>query len=432
MDKAYKEKTGLTRYVTVFWENLGKLLGVNALCFAGFLPLALGISLGLTFENFWLSLLGGALGGALACPVWVAGLRVCLCCYLGTPMEWFSLWRRTIREIGVPAALEGTVLGILGGMLLSAWQFFSALTQQGALPAPVVWVGLGLDSFLLAMIVVLLTVPLAFQKETLAQRLSKGIRKLAGHMGTELICTVGLLAWCGLGIALFPVSVPFAVVIGFWPMLLFLAQLQLSLEDTVGIEAIAIEAEPAAVPPKRRSLVLPLVLLAVLSLALTGIAIAGTRQEPDLQVAIVHRDTLPDDVSAALEQSLGELVGDRNRDGAVKVLIHDYPVVFDGSAQDMNMQTAGMTRLVTDLSEKDSSVFFLEDPKSFLKNYADLMRMPSQQQWSANPILSGLDAGEYMVISDMDKRHTGQELLAEYTMVLALSCPEDIVGLFLP
>lgn len=432
MEKEENEKTGLIRYFAVLWEHLGKLLAVNILCFAAFLPLALGVTLGLTFENFWITLLGGALGGALACPIWAASLRVCLYCYLGTPMEWFPLWRRTVREIGVPAAWEGAALGALSGMLLSVWQFLSTLTEQGALPAPVVWIGLGLDCFLLAMLVVLLTIPLAFQKERFTLRLSRGIKRLAEHMGTELLCAAGLLLWCCLGIALFPVSVPFAAVLGFWPMLLFLAQLQLPLGDTAVMERFAMEAEPASVPPKRRSPALPLILLAVLTLALTGIGIAGTRQEPDLQVAVVHRDTLPDDVSAALERSLGKLVGDRNADGAVKVQINDYPVVFDGSAQDMNVQTAGMTRLVTDLSARDSSVFLLETPEAFLENYGDLMDLSSRQQWSANPILSALDAGEFMVISDMDELHTGQELLAGYTLVLASSCPEDVAESFLP
>lgn len=432
MKKEHIQKSGPGRFLAVFWDHLGKLLAVNVLCFAAFLPFALGVSLGLTFENFWITVLGGALGGALACPVWVAGLRVCLCCYLGTPMEWFALWRQTVKNVGTPAALEGTAMGLLSGMLLSAWQFLSALTDQGTLPAPVVWIGLGLDCFLLAMMAVLLTVPLAFQKESFALRFSRGIRNLAEHMGTELICAAGLLLWCCLGIALFPVSVPFAAVLGFWPMLLFLAQLQLPLGDAAGIERSAMEAEPKTLPSKHRGLVLPLIILVALTLVLTGIGITGTRQEPDLQVAVVHRDALPDNVSAALEQSLGKLVGDRNGDGAIKVLINDYPVVFDGSAQDMNTQTAGMTRLVTDLSAKDSSVFLLEDPEAFLENYGDLMNISSQQLWGANPALSALDAGEYVLISDMDKIHTGQELLAGYTLVLAPSCPEDVEAVLLP
>lgn len=425
------KKNGLIRFLAVFWEHLGTLLMVNVLCFVAFLPFALGVSLGLTFENFWIAVLGGALGGALACPVWIAGLRVCLCCYLETPMEWFALWRQTVISIGKPATLEGTAIGLLSGMLLSAWQFFSALTDQGTLPAPVVWIGLGLDCFLLAMMVVLLTVPLAFQKESFALRFSRGIRNLAEHMVAELICTVGLLLWCGLGVALFPTSVPFAAVLGFSPILLFLAQLQLPLGDTSGIERFAMEAEPAVLPSKHRSPVLPLIILAVLILVLTGVGIAVTQQEPDLQVAVVHRDTLPDDVIAALEQSLEKLVGDQNGDGTIKVLINDYSVVFDGSAQDMDVQTAGMTRLVADLAAKDSSVFLLEDPEAFLENYGDLMNISSQQLWGANPILSALDAGEYILISDMDKIHTGQELLAGYTVVLALSCPEDVEAVLL-
>ncbi|MDE6590576.1 MAG: hypothetical protein K2K53_09595, partial [Oscillospiraceae bacterium] len=65
-------KKGPARYFEVLYDNLGAILGANLLTCVGFLPLALGVSLGVVLGNLWLALLGGMIGGAVAGPFWAA------------------------------------------------------------------------------------------------------------------------------------------------------------------------------------------------------------------------------------------------------------------------------------------------------------------------------------------------------------------------
>ncbi len=109
---------GPGRYFAAAWENLGALLGANLLCCAGFLPLALGVSLGVVYQNFWLTLLGGALGGALAGPCWTPMFSLSLQAFCGGTRGWLRRWRRAALAALGPSALAGSLLGLLGGAVL--------------------------------------------------------------------------------------------------------------------------------------------------------------------------------------------------------------------------------------------------------------------------------------------------------------------------
>lgn len=140
------------------------------------------------------------------------------------------------------------------------------------------------------------------------------------------------------------------------------------------------------------------------------------RVEPDLQIAIVHGETLPDGVLAALEDALSARVGDLNGDGKAWVMVNDYPVVFDGSATDTDIQTAGMARLVTDVVSGDSALFAVADVDGFLANYADKMGGNAAVLWEDCPGLAGLDAGVFSTVEDIYTDVDGQTLLAGLTV----------------
>ncbi len=154
-------------------------------------------------------------------------------------------------------------------------------------------------------------------------------------------------------------------------------------------------------------------------------------READLSIAFVHSDTLPDSVKSALEKSFGELIGDRNGDGVVSIEINDYEVVFDGSAADSDMQTAGVTLLVTDLSQSISSIYIVEDADGFLAAYEDQVDASAMRTWSEVPALSALEAGTYSRVEDISVDHTGQELLAKYVVFPSDDCAEDILEILL-
>lgn len=436
-------KKGPARYLEVFWDNLGKLLLMNLLCFAGFLPLALLVSLGLILENFWIALLGGVIGGAIAGPAWTASLVLCLACFRRQPERWFALWRQAWKRSGRPAALQGAALGGISGAVLFTGSFFLALLEQGALPALAVWMILFLDFTLLAAAAALLFPTLcAAEPSPFRSRAGEGLALLFLDLGRGAGAIFGLLLWGFLWIALFPVSVPFAAVIGFWPAALLEAQL---LGPALGRQYDLDSALPDLTEPGddsrltigqnveiwwRRYWPLALGLAAAASLALGFVQVALSTVEPDLQIAVVHAEALPDPVLAALEDSLGSLVEDRNGDGAVKVLVNDYVLRFDGgSGNNSDLQAAGATRLVADLSAGDSVLLVVEDPEGFLEWYGDRVETDGARLWKNCPALAALAAGSYTTAEQIDQDLTGQALLAGYTVFPALDCPEDVLSL---
>lgn len=430
----YTPKTGIARYLEVFWDHMGKLLGMNLMCFAAFLPAAMGLSFGMVFQNFWLTCLGGLVGGFLFCPVFLSSLSVSLCCYLNAPMSWFTLLVHQLKAGHKRTALEGAVFGGIAGCLLAAGQFFWKLVEIGSLPAPIIWLCLCLDFFLLALLFVLLELPLAVSIQPVKQRLHDGLFMVLMTAPVR-ICSAALvlLLWCALGISLFPVSIPFAVVVGFWPLLLLLAQLWLPVHELSALEELAVKTEPQQSPgkPKRRNLGLILGILVAFSILLGIVQFRSAYQKPDIQIAVVHSEALPDSVCEALEASLEALVGDRNGDGTEQVLLNDYVVSFDGSAADMDVQTAGMTRLITDLNARDSCIYIVEDADGFLSAYADLMNTEQTHMWSQLSVLSGLDAGTYSDLDAIQQDLYGQALLSDYLVIPTLECPHDLISLLL-
>ncbi|MCD8384876.1 MAG: hypothetical protein LUC39_07985 [Clostridiales bacterium] len=438
------QRTGIVRYFQVFWDNLGKLLLGNLLCFAGFLPAALGISLGLVFENFWLTLFGGIVGGAVAGPFWTAMVDLSLRCFSGRVDGWFAAFRHTLATVWRPAALQGLVLGLLVSGFLLVGSFASGMMEDGSLPALGLWVILALDFFLMALAAAILFPPLCFEQKPFLQRAQEGLTLLLDAPLRTLGATLGILLWCALLIGLFPVSVPLGAVLGFWPLSLFTAQLQRpGLLDRYGPQEEPPEAELPHGDPGRYTLGQRTeiwwrlhwgVVLAVVGCICLVLGVVQTFlgiQEPDLQVAFVHADSLPDEVISALETSLGQIVGDVNGDGEVVVQINDYQLVFDGTATDTDVQTAGSTLLVTDVAGGVSSLFIVEDADGFASLYADQMESADPLTWADYPVLASLDAGTYTAVEDIDADLTGQELLADYAVYVAAKADSDTVALLL-
>lgn len=424
------ERTGALRYVQVLWENLGRLLLGNAVCFAGFLPASLGISLGLIYENFWLTLAGGVVGGAVAAPFWTAMLDLALRCYQGSAAGWLSAFGRVMRRTLLPAVVQGAVLGGVVAGLLSAGRFCTVLLEAGTLPAPPVWMVLILDCFLAALAASLLFPPLCFGKQHFSERIRGACAMLLVSPVRLLAAALALLLWCALGVSLFPVSVPFAVVLGFWPAALLTAQLQRPalLERFGGLEVHASAGERAGRESGytvrqrgevwwRRHWAVAAAVFICIGLVLGVVQTFSGMREPDLQVAFVHSETLPDAVCSALEASLSEAVGDLNGDGAAIVQVNDYQVTFDGTAENADVQAAGSTLLVTDLSGSESSLFIVEDAEGFLALYGDQVDGQNARTWGEYPVLAALDAGTYSTVLAIDTNESGQALLQDYTVL---------------
>lgn len=435
---------GLIRWLETFWDNLGGLLGGNALAFAGFLPLAMGVSLGLVYENLWITLAAGGIGGALAGMFWAPMLSLSLQAFQGGTQGWFARWRRAFRKAPLPAALAGAVLGLLAGGLLHTGRFFAQLLGTGDRPPLPVWAVLCADLVLLSLAACVFFPVLCVQENW------PGMRRLVSMAAAApgRICAAALVlgGWSALGTALFPVSVPLALALGYWPPALLTAQLLLPvLKAAFGLPAWASEGPGQAGAAAgdrltarqrgeiwwRRRGPVAVILTMCAGLLLWGGLLLLNRPEPDLQIAVVHAQPLPDGVRKALEQSLAQLAGDLNGDGRALAQVNDYTVVFDGSAVSAEQQTAGSTLLVTDLAMGDSALFLIEDTEGFLSRYSDKVDGASPVRWADCPALAALDAGSWSDLSDIGTDLPGQALLGSLTVLPARAAQAETLDALL-
>lgn len=421
-------KKGAARFWEMLTRDFGSLLGANLLCFAAFLPAALAVSLGLYLGNFWVSLLGGLAGGALAGPFYMALADTALRTLQDDPTGWFARWRRALADHWRPAALTGLALGGLIAGFLFVGSFFLAVMQQGELPALPIWVFLAADFFLLSLFGVTLPFQLALGKAGFRARLKEGALELLHRPARVAGAALFQLLWWALLLALFPVSVLFALLFGFWPVALLTGQLlypvlrsRFDLPD----RAPAPDAAPAqGYTMAQRSEIWWRLhwgwVMAAVGLVSFGLGVVYTfvsRSEPDLEVAIVTADYLPDAVVTALQDSLRPYAGDKNNDGHVVVQINNYTVTLEGTAADPNLQTAGSTAMVSDLSGGYSSLWVVAQPEAFLELYGDKVDGSAAVRWGDCPVLTALDAGGYSTDLETDTGDSGQELLAGCTVL---------------
>lgn len=418
-------------FFQTFWDNMGGLLAGNFLTFLGVLPLALGVSLGLVYENVWITLLSGALGGALAGVFWTALLSLSVQALRGGTREWFARWRHAAGR-ALPSSAAGAALGLLAGGLLSVGGFAGGLLAEGNRSPLPVWVMMALDFFFLSFAAVLIFPALSAGTGRIQPRELWGL--FSASPRRVLIASGGTLLWCALLTALFPVSVPFAVVIGFWPLSLFTAQLLLPALESAYSLPEPLEESSSQSGFRRRGEIfwrrrwpVVVILTAGLGLLLWGGANFFTQREPDIQIAVVHAQPLPDSVRSALEDSLAALVGDRNGDGEALAQVNDYTVVFDGGAVDSDMQTAGATLLVTDVAAGVSAFYLVEDASGFLERYNDKVEAGRAALWGDCPSLAGLDAGSYTVLENMTENLPGQDLLAPLTLLPSRSTEDELL-----
>jgi len=435
-------KKGAARWFQAAWDNLGGLLGSNLLTFLGCLPLALGVSLGTVYENLWLTLLGGAAGGAFAGAVWAPMLALAMQALQGGTRGWFRRWKAAVRLAPLPAAGTGAVLGLLGGGLLLVARFSGQLLAgENGVPF-FVWAILAVDLFLLSAAFSLIFPAMCVRERGKKIEGKACLSLLAAAPGRTCAAAAGALCWFGLGTALFPVSVPFALVLGFWPPALLTAQLMLPplarcfhvpswQRDGPEQAESGHKLKQAGEIWWRQRWPAVLILTAAGGLLLWGGSQLFTAREPDLQIAVVHAEPLPDSVRGALEDSLSVLVGDRNGDGRAQVQVNDYTVVFDGSAADADVQTAGATLLVTDVAAGVSALYLTEDPEGFLGRYAGKVDAERLTLWEDCPVLAGLDAGTYDSLADTPGQVSGQSLLGPLAVLPSVGAGDDILGLLM-
>ena len=129
---------------------------------------------------------------------------------------------------------------------------------------------------------------------------------------------------------------------------------------------------------------------------------------PDYRIAYVGSVYLPDDTVAALEGTFADLGEDANGDGRVAVELRQYVSGGDENSDTAYYNMAASTKLMADITGRESYFFLLEDPASFQANYHALRRLDGTLptdvdrnwesccvHWAECPALAGLDLGTY-------------------------------------
>ena len=419
------EKKGFARFCQMVGRDLGQLLGTNLMVCVLCLPAALGVSLGVTLLSLPLTLVLGAVTGLLAGPAMLILADCALRSLQNDPSQWLPRAKQTLAARWKTACAFGAVGTLVLGLLCFVSAFlFEAAAQQGYYPGLAVLVFLALDFLVLAVGGTLcaaalpLEAPESLSLDALLRRAGKLLLAAPGRC-----VTAGVVMLAGIGgmILLFPVSVFWAVLFGFWlPGLAAMQILFPALRAEYGVEVRAIPRPAASDKPlteqeqKKRSRANwwyyhwgIVAVAAVLAISVVYVAHGLlTTVDPDYTVAVVTAESLPDEAVQNLQTALEQYADDANGDGAVIVQVNNYTWSANASLTDMNGQMAGATQMNTDLANSESKIWIIEDPEGFEQAYGALSeKLGADWQnalipWNQQPTLSSLNLGSYATTAD--------------------------------
>ena len=419
------EKKGFARFCQMVGRDLGQLLGTNLMVCVLCLPAALGVSLGVTLLSLPLTAVLSLVTGLLVGPAMLLLVDCALRSLQNDPSQWLPRAKQTLAARWKPACQLGAVGTLVLGLLCFVSAFlFEAAAQQGYYPGLAILVFLALDFLVLAVFATLCAALLGVEAPdslSLGQLLRKSGALLLRAPGRCVLAGVFLLAGIGGMILLFPVSVFWAVLFGFWlPGLAAMQTLFPALREEYGLEVQGIPRPAASETPlteqeqKRRSRANwwyyhwgIVAVAAVLTVSVVYVAHGLlTTVDPDYTVAVVTAESLPDEAVQSLQTALEAYADDKNSDGAVIVQVNNYTWSANASLTDMNGQMAGATQMNTDLANHESSLWVLEDPAGFEEAYGALSEQLGsdwQQKlipWSEQPALASLELGSYDTTAD--------------------------------
>ena len=426
VDPGEPEKKGFARFCQMVGRDLGQLLGTNLMVCALCLPAALGVSLGVTLFSLPLTVVCSAVTGLLVGPAMVLLADCALRSLQNDPSQWLPRAKQTLAAHWKAACGFGCIGTLVLGLLCFVSAFvFEAAAQQGYYPGLAILVFLALDFLVLAVLATLCAAVLPLQLPAPGSLLRRAGRLLLTAPGRCVAAGVILLAGIGGMILLFPVSVFWAVLFGFWlPGLAAMQTLFPVLRQAYGVEVRSIPRPAAPEKPltaqeqKKRSRAnwwyyhWGIVAVAAV-LAVSVIYVAHgllTTVDPDYTVAVVTAQPLPDEAVQSLQTALEAYADDTNGDGAVIVQVNNYTWSANASLTEQNQQMAGATQMNTDLANGESKIWILEDPDGFEQAYGALREKLGENWktqlilWSQQPTLSKLDLGSYNTAADGSQR----------------------------
>lgn len=426
------EKKGFARFCQMVGRDLGQLLGTNLIVCVLCLPAALGVSLGVTLLSLPATVVCSLLTGLLVGPAMLLLADCALRSLQNDPSQWLPRAKQTLTAHWKSACGFGCIGTLVLGLLCFVSAFvFEVAAQQGYYPGLAVLVFLALDFLVLAVFSTLCAAVLPLQApDSLLRRAGRLL------LNTPIRCVAaGIVMLAGIGgmLLLFPVSVFWAVLFGFWlPGLAAMQTLFPVLRQEYGVQVRTIPHPAApdkiltAQEQKRRSRVnwwyYNWGIVVVAAMVIVGAAYVAhgllTAVDPDYTVAVVTAEALPDDAVQRLQTALADYADDANGDGAVVVQVNNYTWSANAALTDMNGQMAGATQLNTDLANDESTIWILEDPEGFEQAYGALSEKLGADwagqliDWDEQPVLSALDLGSYNTTTDGSQRIAVQSCFA--------------------
>ena len=443
IDPNEPEKKGFARFCQMVGRDLGQLLGTNLLVCLLCLPAALGVSLGVTLFSLPLTVVCSAVTGLLVGPAMVLLADCALRSLQNDPSQWLPRAKQTLAAHWKAACGFGAVGTLALGLLCFVSAFlFEAAAQQGYYPGLAVLVFLALDFLVLAVGGTLCMAALPLEGSghlSFPALLRRAGKLLLSAPGRCIAAGVVMLAGIGGMILLFPVSVFWAVLFGFWlPGLAAMQTLFPVLRQEYGVEVRTIPRPAAPEKPltaqeqKKRSRAnwwyYNWGIVTVAAMVIVGVAYVAhgllTTVDPDYTVAVVTAEALPDEAVQRLQTALADYAEDANGDGAVVVQVNNYTWSADAALTDMNGQMAGATQMNTDLANGESRLWILEDPEGFEQAYGALSeKLGADWQtkfipWSDLPALSALELGSYNTAADGSQTVDIQSRFAGYSVAV--------------
>ena len=439
-DPGAPEKKGFARFCQMVGRDLGQLLGTNLMVCVLCLPAALGVSLGVTLFSLPITVVCSAVTGLLVGPAMVLLTDCALRSLQNDPSQWLPRAKQTLAAHWKAACGFGAVGTLVLGLLCFISAFvFEAAAQQGYYPGLAVLVFLAMDFLVLAVFGTLCAAALPLQPRTPDRLLHRAGRLLLTVPGRCTAAGVIMLAGIGGMILLFPVSVFWAVLFGFWlPGLAAMQTLLPALQQAYGVQVRTISRPAAPEKPltaqeqKKRSRAnwwyYNWGIVAVAAMVVVGVAYVAhgllTTVDPDYTVAVVTAEALPDEAVQHLQTALADYAEDANGDGAVIVQVNNYTWSANASLTDMNGQMAGATQMNTDLANGESKIWILDDPDGFEQAYGALSeKLGADWQtklipWSSQTALSGLELGSYNTTADGSQTVDVQSRFAGYSVAV--------------
>ena len=443
VDPNEPEKKGLARFFQMVGRDLGQLLGTNLMVCVLCLPAALGVSLGVTLLSLPLTVVLGAVTGLLVGPAMLLLVDCALRSLQNDPSQWLPRAKQTLSARWKTACVFGAVGTLVLGLLCFVSTFlFEAAAQQGYYPGLAILVFLALDFLVLAVGSTLCAATLALEP---TETLSLGsLLRRAGNLlltapGRCVAAGVVMLAGIGGMILLFPVSVFWAVLFGFWlPGLAAMQILFPVLRRTYGVEVRAIPRPAASEKPltaqeqKKRARanwwyyhwgIVAVAAVLVVSVIYVAHGLLTT-VDPDYTVAVVTSEALPDEAVQRLQTALEAYADDANGDGTVLVQVNNYTWSANASLTEQNQQMAGATQMNTDLANGESKIWILEDPDGFEDAYGALSEKLGDDwqaqliPWAQQLTLASLDLGSYDTTADGSQSVDIQSRFAGYRVAV--------------